>query len=95
MLSEDSDQPAHLCSLIRIFTGHILDSKDVKFLHGENKNNKDSDQTAWMRKLICLCWKHMSESMFSHMSAPIFMSSCTSFNHAKSEITVNGWVINV
>ena len=25
--SEDSDQPAYCCSLIRIFTGHILDSQ--------------------------------------------------------------------
>ena len=30
--SEDSDQPAHSRSLIRIFTGHILDSQDAKLL---------------------------------------------------------------
>ena len=29
-LSEDSDQPVHSRSLIRIFTGHILDSQGVK-----------------------------------------------------------------
>ena len=28
--SKDSDQPAHSCSPIRIFTGHILDSQDCK-----------------------------------------------------------------
>ena len=28
--SEDSDQPAHSCSLIRIFTGHILDIQRCK-----------------------------------------------------------------
>ena len=28
--SKDSDQPAHLCSLIRIFTGGILDSRGCK-----------------------------------------------------------------
>ena len=29
-ISEDSDQPAHLCSLIRIFSGHILDGQGCK-----------------------------------------------------------------
>ena len=35
--SEDSDQHAHSRSLIRIFTGHILDIKAAKFLTGTMK----------------------------------------------------------
>ena len=35
----DSNQPAHLHSLIRIFTGCICDkAKDAKFLHTANEN---------------------------------------------------------
>ena len=36
MPSEDSDQPVHSCSLIRIFTGHILGSQRCKVFHAEN-----------------------------------------------------------
>ena len=43
-----SDQPAHLCSLIRIFPGHILDSQR-QFLHVDNK---DSSQIAQMQRVI-------------------------------------------
>ena len=43
---EDTDPPAHLRSLIRIFTRI---AKDAKYLHADNE---DSDQTAWMRSLI-------------------------------------------
>ena len=40
LLSVAMDQPAVLCSLIRIFLGLILDShsKDAKFLHVDNKD---------------------------------------------------------
>ena len=47
-----SVQPAHSCSLVRIFTEsilYILIAKDEKFLHADNK---DSNQTARMRRLI-------------------------------------------
>ena len=46
--SEDLDQHALSRSLIRISTGRIL-AKDAKFLHSDNK---DSDQTARMHRLI-------------------------------------------
>ena len=49
MPCEDSDQPAHLCSLIRSFTGCILDSQRCMFRHADNK---DSDQTACVRRMI-------------------------------------------
>ena len=47
--SENSDQPAHSRSLIRIFTGRILNSKDAIFLHADNEV---SNQTARMCRLI-------------------------------------------
>ena len=44
MLNKSSDQPAHSHSLIRIFSGRILDRQsDAKFLHADKE---DSDQTA-------------------------------------------------
>ena len=48
--SEDSDQTAHLRSLIRIFTGHIFGiAKDAKFL---TVDNEDADQITRMHMLI-------------------------------------------
>ena len=44
-LSEDSDQTAHSCSLIRIFTGAFWIANDTKILQADNE---DSDQTAWL-----------------------------------------------
>ena len=48
--SDDSDHTAHSRSLIRIFTGRILDSQECKISFFAD--NEDSDQTAWMRRLI-------------------------------------------
>ena len=47
--SEDSDQPAHSRSLIRIFAWCIWITKDAKLLHTDNEA---SDQTVRMRRLI-------------------------------------------
>ena len=47
--SEDSDQHAHLRSLVRIYTGCILDSQRCKFLHADKE---DSDQIGQMHRLI-------------------------------------------
>ena len=46
--NKDPDQPAHLHSLIRIFTGCFLDSQGCKI----SSCRQDCDQTAWMRMLI-------------------------------------------
>ena len=46
---EDSDQPAHLRSLIRIFTGHVLGKQEEFFFLADNE---DYNQTARMRRLI-------------------------------------------
>ena len=58
--SEDSDQPAQLRSLIRIFTGRIL---------GCNVSYEDSHQTAWMRRLI---WVYVRRTC-SHVEAHIMI----------------------
>ena len=47
--SDDSDQPAHSRSLIRNFSGRILESQESKFVDADIE---DSDQTARMRRLI-------------------------------------------
>ena len=52
---EDSHQLVHSWSLIRIFTGHILNCKVMqKFFHADKE---ESDQTVWMCRLIwVLVW---------------------------------------
>ena len=49
MPSEDSDQPAHPYSLIIVFAGLSVGSKDTKSLHAASK---DTDQSAQMCRLI-------------------------------------------
>ena len=46
-----------ICSLIRFFTGHILDSQGYKVLHAYNE---DSDQSVWMCRLIWVFTGHTS-----------------------------------
>ena len=59
--SEDSDQPAHSRSLIRIITGRNLDSQGCRFFMRTTK----TDQTARMRRLICVFFERSSEGTFS------------------------------
>ena len=47
--SEDSDQPGHPPSLIRVFALRSMVAKDPSFLHADSE---DSDQTGRMPKLI-------------------------------------------
>ena len=47
--SEDSDQPGHPPSLIRVFAGAQSVAKDQSFLHADSE---DSDQTGRMPRLI-------------------------------------------
>ena len=56
-VSEDSDQPGHPPSLIRVFTVYI--EKYSIFL---NADSEDSDQTGWMPRLISVfagCTEHL------------------------------------
>ena len=69
---EDSDQPAHSRSLIRIFTGRILDSQTFKV--SSCGQRRLSDQTARVRMLIRLRWGgggDISEGTFSHVAVDI------------------------
>ena len=36
--NEDSDQPAQLCSLIKIFARHIFNSQGCKVSHADNED---------------------------------------------------------
>ena len=54
--SKDSDQPAHMCSLIRIF------KRMQTFFHAENQ---DSDQTVCVCAVWFPCWAHMWDGTFS------------------------------
>ena len=46
--SEDSDQPGHLPSLIRVFTSHMNKLGSLP----TTVHREDSDQTGWMPRLI-------------------------------------------
>ena len=54
--SEDSDQPAQMRSLIRIFTGCIL---DAMFIHAENEDSGLKCADAQVD--LSLHWAYMSE----------------------------------
>ena len=72
--SEDSDQPAHSRSLIRIFTGRILDSQGCEV-------------SSWrQRKLWCAGW---FESSFSAHFRRDVLSYCGSYE-GKGSITITG-----
>ena len=65
--SEDSDQPAHSRSLIRIFTGRFLDSQVCNVsLCGQRKLWSDC---ADAQADLSLRWAHISEGTFSHVGA--------------------------
>ena len=68
-LSEDSDQPAHLRSLIRIVTGHIFGQLRMQqFFMRTTK----TDKTAQMHRLIRVFVKaHISKGTFSYVAAHI------------------------
>ena len=71
--SEDSDQPAHLHSLIRIFAGHMCLLLAIQ--RGLNKNHCN---TRWMVDVqvdLSLCWSHRSYCRFCHALDQISMYS--------------------
>ena len=64
--SEDSDQPEHPPSLTRVFAVRSVGSLGPNVASG---GPKDSDQTWWMPRLICLRWAHRSFCSFCHAAA--------------------------
>ena len=65
--SEDSDQPAHLHSLIRIFTGCILESQRFKVSsHRERRSDCANVQAD-----LSISLAHMSEDTISDVAARI------------------------
>ena len=65
--SDDSDQPAHSRSLIRIFIGRILDN------HGCRFSNVDNEDCAYVQTDLNFCWAHMPECKFFHVVALVFL----------------------
>ena len=58
MPSKDSDQPAHLCSLIRIFTGLILDGQECKVsIYVDNKDWSDCTMCWLIWIFVGLTWR--------------------------------------
>ena len=69
---EDSDQPAHSRSLIRIFTGRILDGQGCRvFSCRQQRLWSDYSDAQADLSLRCV---HMSEGTFSHAAAKIMFS---------------------
>ena len=64
-LSEDSDQPAHSRSLIRIFTEHILDSQGCNISsYGQRRLRSDyADKQVYLSVRSA----HMTKGTFSHI----------------------------
>ena len=65
---ENSGQPAQSHSLIRIFTGCILDSQGFKSLHADNE---ESDRRVYALANLILRWMHISEDTFSDVAVHI------------------------
>ena len=64
---DDSDQPAHSRSLIRNFTGRILDSQGCRLSsYGQRKLWSDC---ADAQADLSLRWEHISEGTFSYFTA--------------------------
>ena len=64
--SEDSDQPMHSHSLIRIFTRRILDSQGCQVSSCEQRRLRSACADA--QADFSLRWVHMSEGMFSQIT---------------------------
>ena len=64
--SQDSDQPGHLPSLIRVLAVHSVVAQDPRFLHADSE---DSDQTGQMPRLIWIFAWCMSFCWFCHVAA--------------------------
>ena len=62
--NEDSDQPAHPCSLIRVF---FVRMKKLCILEIQNALSEDSDAQSDLN----LRWAHMSEGTFSDVIAEL------------------------
>ena len=69
--SEDSDQPAHSRSLIRIVTGRFLDSQECKVLHADNEDWLDCPDA---QADLSLRLAHRPEGTFSAFTAVLLMA---------------------
>ena len=79
---EDSDQPAHSRSLIRIFTGAVGIARDANFLYADNEDKSD-----------CANAQADLFSLGAHVRLYVF-SRCVSF-HSESTIAHNNRICRV
>ena len=81
--SEESNQPAHLHSLIGILTGLISDNQGCKV-------NQDSNETVRMdadaQANLSLCWAHVKRYVFLRCDSYsiLLLLHCTVFNSENS-----------
>ena len=62
--SEDSVQPTYPRILIRVFA--VL-TKELWVMVYLKAQSTDSNQTAWLHRLVWVCWAHMSFCRFWHI----------------------------
>ena len=70
--SKDSDQPAHLCSLIRVFADNMC----LLQPQGYSKKDKRESLPYWVdvQADLSLCWLHRSYCRFCHVLAQMLLS---------------------
>ena len=80
--SEDSDQPGHLPSPIRVFAVHSMGSKDPRFLHA---HSEDSDQSSLVAHAFCWFW-HVAALLVIIRSYSGFHKSLTKWPRSKQQV---------
>ena len=87
MPSEDSDQPAHLRRLIRVFAGHSLvhHGSDVSSGGG----SKDWSDCADAHADPSFNLVHMSEDRFSYIVSGLFIYYNNTYDREKLDLIVN------
>ena len=84
--SEDSDQPAHSRSLIRIFTGRVLASQGVK--GSSCGQRRPWSVCADAQADLSLRWAHMSAGTFSYVKAQLYALLLVSLEMVKREYDI-------
>ena len=77
--SEDSYQPAHLCSLIRVLAGRLC------LLQPSGYPKRDKQELSYwvnVQAYPYLCWSHRSYCRFCHELAHFYLVVCMSVHHS-------------
>ena len=87
MPSEDSDQPAHLRRLIRVFAVHSLVHHSSAVSSGGG--SKDWSDCGDAHADLSFNWVHMSEGRFSYIVTGLFIYYNNTYDHEKMDLIVN------